>query len=255
MRVIIIEDEIVATKYLSKILNKMDQEVEVVKTLDSVKSSIKYLKKYKGFELIFADVQLGDGICFEIFKEVAISVPVVFTTAYDEYAIKAFKLNSIDYILKPLKQEDIEFAIEKYKQGKMNSQSALDQITSLIKVPESKPLRCINTLLIQSRSGLVPVKVNKFSFFYLESNIVRGVTASNKSYVIDKTISELEEGLSPELFYRANRQLLVHHDAVDRVYHYYHGKLRISVEPNFDDTIIISKAKSKDFKNWLTSSY
>ncbi len=254
MKVIIIEDELKATKYLIKLLHKLDPLIEVVKTLDSVKSSVRYLKKHNSFELIFSDVQLGDGISFEIFDEVDVSVPVIFTTAFDQYAIKAFKLNSIDYVLKPIKEEDLEFSIEKYKKGKIGSQNVLEKVTSLLKTSESDSNDLtVHTLLIQSRSGLVPVKTREFSFFYVENTTVIGIITSKNRFIVDKTIGELEKELDPILFFRVNRQMLVHRDAIDRVYHYYHGKMRISVTPTFDDDIIISKAKVKNFKNWLTA--
>ena len=253
MKVVLIEDEITAAKYLIKLLNKIDQRIEVICTLDSVKSSVRYFKKYNDYDLIITDVQLGDGICFEIFEEISVSAPVIFTTAYDHYAIKAFKLNSLDYILKPIKQDDLEFAVDKYQKAQKNSKNVLDQVTSLMKATESKSKTYTRTLLIPNRDSLIPVKVDSFSFFYLESNIVRGITNSGNIHIIYKTISELEDEVDPNHFYRANRQLLVNRNGIDRVHNHYHGKLKISMTPNFEDDIIISKAKSKGFKNWLIS--
>ncbi|WP_024771368.1 LytR/AlgR family response regulator transcription factor [Aquimarina macrocephali] len=253
MKVLIIEDEVSASKLLVQLLNEINPEIEVVKVLDSVKSSIVYLKTHDDFELIMMDVQLGDGICFEIFKEVKITQPIIFTTAYDQYAIEAFKVNSIYYILKPLKKEELNNALLKYKNSKVDTQAIFQQMELLFKRAKNVSENYTSTFLIPSKSGLVPLKVENFSFFHIEMNIVRGVTFSNKSYILDKTISELEEELNPQLFYRANRQLLVNRNAIGRVYHYLYGKLKISTQPEFKEPIIISKAKSKIFKSWLTT--
>ena len=253
MKVLIIEDEISASKFLVQLLKEIDPEIEVVHVLDSVKSSIVYLRKHNDFELIIMDIQLGDGICFEIFKEIEITQPIIFTTAYDQYAIEAFKVNSIYYILKPLKKKELCNALLKYKNTKVDTQAIFQQMQLLFKEAKYIPETYTSTFLIPSKSGLVPLRVEDFSFFYIEMNIVRGVTFSNKSYVLDKTISELEEELNPQLFYRANRQLLVSRNAIGRVYHYLYGKLKISTQPEFKEPIIISKAKSRIFKNWLTT--
>ncbi|WP_281988683.1 LytR/AlgR family response regulator transcription factor [Aquimarina aggregata] len=254
MKVLIIEDEVSAKKYLIQLLNKIDPNIEIVKTIDSVKSAVKYLKKENDFELIFMDIQLGDGICFEIFEQTFVDIPIIFTTAYDQYAIEAFKVNSVYYLLKPIKEEDLENALLKFKKTRTHINHQHDQLNMFLKKMQGgSKNKHTTTFLISDKNALLPIKTKDFSFFFIESNIVRGVTFSNKSYALDKTISELEEELDSELFYRVNRQLLVNRNGVDRVYNHFYGKVKIDVTPEFDGPIIISKAKVKTFKSWLVS--
>ncbi|KAA1244451.1 LytTR family DNA-binding domain-containing protein [Aquimarina sp. RZ0] len=252
IKAILVEDEIAAGKNLIDLLYLENTEIEIVEILDSVKSAIRYFRKNRDFDLVFMDVHLGDGICFEIFEKIELNTPIIFTTAYDQYAIETFKVNSLYYLLKPIRKKELIHAITKFKKNTYNGvQKEFDLLLENLKAKRKK---YHSTLLIPNRGDIIPVKVKNFAFFYIKTGIVRGITFSQESFTFDKKIQELEKELDPESFYRVNRQFIINRDAVDKINYPFYGKIKVTVTPEIDDSIIISKAKAKDFKNWLMSN-
>ena len=252
MKVVIVEDEIAASDNLIHLLNTIDSNIEVLKVLDSVKSSIKYFSEEHEADLIFMDIHLADGISFEIFDAVTLNAPIIFTTAYDQYAIKAFKVNSVDYLLKPIDEDELSNAIQKFKSESTKDQSNT-QIDGLLELLQNKSKSYKKTYLVHHRDELLPIKTDDIAYFYIETGIVKGVTSTNKSYIIDKKLEDIENELNPENFHRINRQFIINKEAIANVKVYFNGKLVINVNPPFSDRIVISKAKASEVKNWINS--
>jgi two-component system, LytTR family, response regulator len=253
MRVVIIEDEFAAAKNLVAILKEVDAEVEVLALLESVSKSVSWFQSNPAPDLVFMDIQLTDANAFKIFESCKVSCPVIFTTAFNEYAIRAFKVNSIDYILKPVNQDKIAFALNKYKQLKLSNQLMADQgVLSLLKDLKKDLTKSYKkTFLIRKKDRLLPIAVTDFAYFIIENGIVYGITRDAKSLPINFTLEEIEIQVDPGLFFRANRQFILSKQCIREVSLYFHEKHSVSVSPVSKEKIIISKAKSSEFKSWL----
>ncbi|MFD1292386.1 LytR/AlgR family response regulator transcription factor [Lutibacter holmesii] len=254
MKVIIVEDEILASENLSYMLKEINSDIEILAVLDSVKSSIKYLEKGNNADLIFMDIHLADGTSFEIFEQVKIKTPLIFTTAYDQYAIKAFKLNSIDYILKPIDEEELENAINKYLElAEVSIPADNIQLENVLKLLNSEKKSFKSTFLVQSRDELIPLKISEIAYFYIEVGIIKAITLDNKSFIINEKLESIVEDIDTSKFYRVNRQFVVNREAVLKIKFYFNGKLVLKTTPPFKEQIIVSKAKATEFKNWMNN--
>lgn len=251
MKAVLVEDEISACENFMYLLQQIDASIEIVKVLDGVKSAIDYFKNNKEPDLIFMDVHLGDGIAFEIFEAVTISAPIIFTTAYDQYAIKAFKLNSIDYLLKPINEDELGYAISKFKENNVNAND-IKQIQKVLTEIKQQYKKYKATFLVHQKDALIPVKTIDFAFFYIELSLVKGITRTNETFILDRKMEDLEEELDPSLFYRINRQFIAQRTAIGKINYSFNGKLTITVSPKFNESIVISKAKSMHFKEWMS---
>lgn len=251
MKVVIVEDEIAASENLAYLINDIDPSIEVLAVLDSVKSSVDYFSGESEAELVFMDIHLADGISFEIFDQVELKIPIVFTTAYDQYAIKAFKVNSVDYLLKPISEEELREAINKFKSHSKDSELGSNKLDGLMQLLQTKDKSYKSTYLVHQRDELLPVKTNDISYFYIETGIVKCVTLTNKTFIIDKKLEDIESELDPELFHRINRQFVINRNAVANIKYYFNGKLIINVNPPFSERIVASKAKASEIKNWM----
>lgn len=251
MKVVIIEDEVAACDNFMYLLEQIDASIEVVKVLDGVKSAIDYFINNKEPDLIFMDIHLGDGIAFEIFESVTISTPIIFTTAYDQYAIKAFKLNSVDYLLKPINKDELENAISKFKENNVNTND-IKQIQDVLTEIKQQYKKHKATFLVHQKDALIPVKTKDFAFFYISLSLVKGITHNNETFILDRKMEDLETELDPTLFYRINRQFIAQRTAIGKINYSFNGKLVITVSPKFKESIIISKAKSTHFKEWMS---
>ncbi len=247
MKVVIIEDEITACENFIYLLHQINRKIEVVKTLDSVRSAIHYFKNNDEADLIFMDVHLGDGIAFDIFEEVTISI---FATAYDQYAIKAFKVNSVDYLLKPINKEELKNAIAKFEENSASIQD-IKKIQKVLAEIKQQNKTYKTTFLVHKRESLIPIKTEKIAFFNIDSGIVKGTTHSNESFIMDRKMEDLIADIDPALFYRVNRQFIVQRTAIKKINYSFNGKLTLTVSPKFIESIIISKAKSTHFKEWM----
>lgn len=253
MKVVIVEDEIAASENLIYLLNKIDAKIEILKVLDSVRSAIAYFSTSTEAELVFMDIHLADGISFEIFEQVCIEIPIIFTTAYDEYAIQAFKVNSVDYLLKPLNEELLSEAITKFKYYTVQNEPVSNQIQRMLDLLKTKNKAYKSTYLVQRRDQLMPVKTEDMAYFFIETGIVKGVTFERKSYIIDKKLEDIESEIDPSIFYRLNRQVVVNRNAISNINIYFNGKLIVNTTPSFEERIVVSRAKATEFKKWMSS--
>ena len=253
MNVLIIEDEPFAQKELIRILNQCDPSVRVLKCIDSIEESIKWLKENDSAELIFMDIQLSDGISFEIFNHIQVKTPVIFTTAYDEYAIKAFKVNSIDYLLKPIEETDLCNSLQKFRDLKDQferknqalSESQLKEVIGLIK-PTFK-----QRLITKLGDRIYYIETKDIAYIYSEEKVTFMITKENKRYMLNYTLEQVEKLLDPARFYRLNRKYLTHIDAIGTINKYFNSRLKVQLNPEVDDEILVSRARVSDFMDWL----
>lgn len=250
MKVIIIEDEPRTAKELSGILENLDSTITVLTILSSVASAIKWFQEETPPDLIFSDIQLGDGLSFEIFKAVQLNVPIVFCTAYDEYAIHAFESNSIDYLLKPLEEEMVERSLLKYNRIK-DHYSPLAYGASLNKVLVQLDSNYKQSLLVHYRDKIIPVKVAELCFVYATAGVTTLNTTTDQEYTVPFTIDQLESMLNPQLFFRANRQFIINRNSIQDIEHYFNRRLFLKLQCETPVKIIVSRLKVQDFLLWV----
>lgn len=251
-KIILIEDEPYNLRLLQGMIKKLRPDWEVVETFESVKNSVEWLRNNPHPDLFFMDIQLADGLCFSIFDQVEVKGMVIFTTAFDNYAIRAFKVNSIDYLLKPFKEKDLEAAIEKFESFKNRStetESSQDysEILDAIRKGEKKHRK---RFLISKGAAYYMLPVEEIAYFFSENRITTAVTFGSQNHVVDFPLETLEEQLDPELFFRANRQLIVNIQSIEKIENYFSGKLKVRLNPPFEGEPIISRLKASDFKEW-----
>lgn len=251
MTVLIIEDEAPAFRRLQKVLEETIPDVSIVEVLDSVSESVKWIRNHKLPDLIFMDIQLSDGISFEIFDQVTIDRPVIFTTAFDEYMLRAFKVNSIDYLLKPIKKEDMTQAIKKYEALKPQFGSVVPDIGDLVRRIDLHEKTYKSRFLIRQNDQLIAVEASQIAFFFTRHGVVHLVTHQKKTYLMDQNLEEIASQLDPSQFFRANRQYLISFRSIQAVHKYHKGKLLVETMPSAEEGVVISAEKASDFKQWL----
>ncbi|MEO9965737.1 MAG: response regulator transcription factor [Reichenbachiella sp.] len=252
MKVLIIEDEAPAFRRLQKLLEEIDPSIEIVEVFDGVKEAVKWFNNHQGPDLIFMDIQLSDGLSFEIFEQTEINNPVIFTTAFDEYMLKAFKVNSIDYLLKPINKDDLQHSLDKYRSLKSQfSDSQPTTIQDLIKNIRLDDRKFKSRFLVKMGEKMMSVETEDISCFMAKSGVVFLLTKAGKKYLIDQTLDEIIRELDPDKYYRANRQFVLGYSSIQAVHKY--GKSKLMVETNFDheEQIIVSSEKATSFKEWL----
>lgn len=253
MKVIIVEDELAASDNLIYMLQQLDSDVEIVKVIETVKAAVNYFGNDVEADVVLMDIHLADGISFEIFEQVTLNIPIIFTTAYDQYAVKAFKVNSLDYLLKPIDQNELEEALNKVKPQNNSSIDLDKQLEGLLAMVKQAKPSFKSTYLVQKRDELIPLKTSDIALFYIETGIVKAITNQNQSFIIDKKLEDIEEELDPEIFYRANRQYILSKTAIANLKFYFNGKLIVQTNPPAPERIVVSKAKATAFKRWLDS--
>jgi len=249
MQVLITEDEILLAKRLQKLLNAVAPDAEVVGITHGIKDTVEWLQTHSMPDLILMDIELADGQSFDIFQSIQINTPVIFTTAYNEYAIKAFKVNSIDYLLKPVKEEELAAAIEKFKT--LNKPATdIDALLNGIKnIAAGNNFR--NRFLVKQAQKLVSISVEDIAYFFSERGFSYIRTKQNQKYILDYTMDEVEKMLSPKRFFRANRQFLISFDSVVAIHTWFNQKLKVEVKPEMPEHVIISRDKANAFKAWM----
>jgi len=251
MKVLIIEDENFAAEKLEMMLKEIDPTIEIIAKLGSIKESVKWLLQNSA-DLLFLDIQLSDGISFSIFDQVAVNTPVIFTTAYDQYAIKAFQLNSISYLLKPIRKSDLADSFQKFKNLKSAFSIDFDALLSQIqgKQPDFK-----KRFLIQIGEKIRKVEVSEIAYFYAMEKGCFLRTFSGNNYPSEYTLDKLETLLDPAHFFRINRKYLVNMDAISNMVAWSRGRVKLELKPKTDEEFdtIVSIARSSDFKKWLSS--
>ena len=254
MTTIIIEDEQIAVQNLTRLISDVAPDITVQGVLQSVEETIEYFSRPVDIDLVFMDIHLADGLAFNIFDSVTITCPIIFTTAYDQYALEAFKVNSIDYLLKPIDKDELARAIAKYRRlSSSQSQQPLTPET----VASIKDLmlhhKYKSYFLIPLRDKLVPLNIADIAYIYLDDKISRVVTLSNQVFPIDKPLDALFAQLDPTLFFRANRQYIIAHKAVSDIAIWPLSKLHVTLSTPTPDKVIISRARSTEFKDWYTN--
>lgn len=254
MNVIIIEDESLIAKNLQRLLLEIDPGIKVIAVLESVAATVNWLNSNPHPDLLFADIQLSDGVSFDIFTQVKIDRPVIFTTAYNDYAIRAFKVNSVDYLLKPIDKEYLQAALQKFKQHHQKNQAGditgqLKELMQTLANPEEKKYK--ERFLAHYKSGIVPLPVNKVACF-VKDTIIYLITTDNEKLVTDySTIDEIEEVVNPAKFFRANRQSIIQINEVETYKKHDTGKIEVHLKCDKSLHIDISREKANDFVNWL----
>lgn len=260
MKVVIIEDEPLIAKNLQRLLKQIDTDVEVLAVLDSVSSSVNWLKENEQPDLLFMDIQLSDGVSFDIFNKTKIESPVIFTTAYNEYAIRAFKVNSVDYLLKPIDKEQLQLAIEKFKKYHAYRQAGFgvkndamsEQFKSLLENLQNKSTpKFKERFLAHYKGGIVPVPENKTAYFIKDTIIYLGNNDNEKLVTDYNTIDEIEEVMNPSNFFRANRQMIIHIEQVDTYKKHDTGKIEVHLKCDKNLRVDVSREKANEFVNWL----
>ena len=248
MKALIIEDEIMASQALCKLIEKVSPETEVIDVLQTIEESKSWFKENKMPDLIFMDIHLADGSSFAIFDKVDITCPVIFTTAYDEYALKAFEVNSIDYLLKPIGKKDLERAMNKLKSLTEVVNQNYKAFASLI---DGSKHKYKNYFLLPERDKLIPLAAKDIAYICIDGKMVRILSYDGKSYYTNQTLDELLEQLDASAFFRANRQYIVAREAIKDVSVWFGNKLALNLNVEVPDKIIISKARVSEFKQWF----
>ncbi|MBO5856099.1 MAG: response regulator transcription factor [Alistipes sp.] len=250
-RVIIVEDETAAAVNLRSMLASIDSNVEVLAVLESVEEAVEFFSSDVEADVVFMDIHLADGESFRIFQSVDINIPIIFTTAYDEYALQAFKVNSIDYILKPYKEEELRRALDKLERLTVGERTM--QKDSREKMVREVHGDNMQTMLLRYKDKLIPVTADEVAFFYTSEERVTVTTLKGDCYPVDKTLESLSQQLSPEKFFRANRQFIVSRRAVKDIAVWFGSRLALNLTIETPERIIISKARVPEFKSWLQS--
>ena len=257
LKILIIEDEENAAKRLISLIKKIDENITVLSIIDSVEDAIKWFENNKNADLVFLDIQLSDGLSFNIFEKVEVNTPIIFTTAYDEFALKAFELNSIDYLLKPIDNEKLKQSIIKFKKiSKNHTKNELNfDAQKLLEALKSQKKKTKTRFLVNKRDNLIVIDINEIAYFYTEDKAVFIVTLDSNKYLINNTLDNLEKEIEENLFYRINRQFFVSVKSILKITNHFNYKLKLELQPKILNTeIIISKSKTKDFKNWLSNT-
>lgn len=245
MKILIIEDEMPAAQRLTRLVHEVEPLAEVVEIVDSVEATLNYLESNPSPDLLLMDIHLADGSCFEIFKYKQIETPVIFTTAYDEYALQAFKTNAIDYLLKPIKKEELATAFAKFTQFSPNIQSKMDNLAT-----EMTP-QYVERFLIRTGQTYRVVELQDVAYFVSEDKISFAVKTDGKRYALDFTMDKLETMLNPKTYFRLNRQFITSLKAIEEMTAYSKSRVKVKLIPLSKDEAVVSSERTGEFKRWL----
>jgi two-component system, LytTR family, response regulator len=256
MKTVIIEDETLVAKDLQKLLRELIPDIDIQAVIPSLEEARKWFSTHEEPELLFMDIQLADGVSFDLFNHVKLECPIIFTTAYDGYAIRAFRLNSIAYLLKPVDKNELDRALAKFRRWAQPENATLqkEQMASLLKdlLNKEQQRRFKERFLVHTRNSLVPVPQEKIAYF-LRDELIYLVTVDNEKYVSDyHTMEEVEELVNPAVFFRTNRQSIIHIQSVGSVKHGVNGKLVVHLRQNLQSEIDVSREKAAQFKEWMS---
>ena len=248
MKILIIEDESLAAQMLQKLIMDVEPEAEILCKLQSVEESVDWLSNNPVPDLIFADIHLADGSSFAIFENVEVKCPVIFTTAYDEYALKAFEVNSIDYLLKPINREELAHAFKKYRNlGLMSINTKLP-----IESPGTdQPKKYKSYFLVPNRDRLVPMEINNIAYIYTGTKNVKVTMSDKTSFVLNLNMDEIMSQLDPSKFFRANRQFIVAKSAIKDLTVWFGSRLALNLKVETPEDVLVSKARAGEFKEWF----
>lgn len=253
MKILIVEDEYSVAQNLCDLLKELEPDIQVLAILETVSDALHWLPQHPNPDLGFFDIRIADGDSFEIFEKTKVDFPVIFTTAYDEYALRAFKVNSVDYLLKPVDEKALAAALKKYKSiysdKKVLRQDDLLEVFQDLRsasLPKYK-----KSFLVYIKDKILPVSVKRIAYFQLENEIVFCYTHKNEKYLLDQSLDKIEAQLDPDAFFRANRQFIIARTAVKSAVHHFHRKLKLELSPRSQTEVFVSKNKAGLFKKWL----
>ncbi|TYR32537.1 response regulator transcription factor [Sphingobacterium phlebotomi] len=247
-KILIIEDEKANSDRLTRLLTKIRPSYRVLDVLPSIKKSVSWFEVNTAPDLVFMDIRLRDGISFEIFNRTDLPCPVIFTTAYDEYAVQAFKYNSIDYLLKPIELADLELALTKYERAAIPPSQQEPLLKNLLDYMDQKIYR--KRFLIPYRDEYLRISTDEIAYFFSQDGVTSACLFNGKSYLIAQALDSLEQQLDPKQFFRANRQYIVSMNAVDKVHNYFNAKLKLEIR-NCQEGVIVSRIKAPLLRDWL----
>src|SRR3954468_5522364 len=257
MKILIVEDEDLAVKKLKKTLLTVDESATVVGEADSIRSTVNWLQNNPSPDLILMDIELADGQSFEIFNQVQVKSPVIFITSYDEYALKAFKVNSVDYLLKPVQKEDLHAALDKFKSMKMiysnDSEKSNISLDTLVKELQQKlqTKEYRKRFLVKHGQKLVSVEVEEIAYFFSDGRLNFFKTNDNRKFVVDYTMDELNDMLDPDKYFRISRSFFISVNSVNQIHDYFGNRLMLHLKPDSEKEALVSREKVTEFKNWL----
>ncbi|WP_266362455.1 LytR/AlgR family response regulator transcription factor [Tellurirhabdus rosea] len=253
MKALLIEDEYPAAERLEKLIRKLDPRIEIVAVLESVEAGKRWFAAGQPVDLIFSDIQLSDGLSFQIFEAFPAHSPIIFTTSYDEYAIKAFRVRSIDYLLKPIKLPELAEAIRKYRDLKQefSPDAYARKVESLLDSLEMTRRTHKSRFLVKNGEQLIPLAQDEVAYFYTANELTCLVSRDGKQYLVDYTLEDLEARVDPLRFFRLNRQFIAQVSSIHRIHTYFNGKLKIELRPEAAQEVLVSREKAPAFKAWL----
>lgn len=248
MKILIIEDERQAANRLIRLIGVHFELAEIIQDIDSVRKAIAWFSQNSEPDLIFCDIQLADGISFEIFEQVKLSTPIIFTTAYDHYAIKAFQVNAIDYLLKPVDPKELARAVVKFKENQIKPNLDLDTIKEML-APKAASFK--SRFLVRFGEKIQSITIEEVAFFFSEARITFLQTHEGKKYVLESPLEQTEAQVNPSNFFRLNRKYLCSLASIEGIFSYSNSRLKVTLKNSTDSDILISREKVTDFKSWL----
>jgi DNA-binding LytR/AlgR family response regulator len=251
MRIVIIEDEPHAAQRLSGLVLELIPEAVILAKIDSVKKSVQWFKENKMPDIIFMDIQLADGLSFQIFEQCEVKSPVIFTTAYEEYALKAFKVNSIDYILKPVDKDELQASLKKLSNLSSNESGTAKLLNNIGEAVHMLMKKYKSRFVIKVGEHLRTIDVSTIRYFYSQDKTTFCVTGDNRNFILDYTLEQLEEIIDPVEFYRINRKYLVRSGAIQDIISYTNSRLKLILKGSTDSDVIVARERVQDFKAWL----
>lgn len=253
MKTLIIEDEQIAASKLIDLIHQYDPKIEILDQIDSVEDAVDWLNDHPTPDLLFLDIHLADGSSFEIFEQAEVKSPVIFTTAYDQYAIQAFKTKSVDYLLKPIKFPDLKAALDKYRElfERPAPQEFGKEMRALASLIQSRQKEYKTRFLVKVGNVIKTISITEVAYFIFEDRTTLLVTKENRRYPVKNTLDELEEMLDPVQFARANRQFIICIDAIQKIHPWFKGRLKLDLKPAQGVDLVISSEKTRGFKEWL----
>ena len=251
MKILIFEDEPLAAARMKRLVEELQPDVEVLACLSSVQAGFDWFDQNDVPDLLLLDIHLADGSSFELFEQIDTEIPVIFTTAYDQYAIEAFRVNSIDYLLKPIRVEALNQALEKFLKRQPNGTTAPQDLQGLIHSLQRLTPSYQKRLVIKYGPHIKAIEIQDIAYFYIESKVTLLRTFEGKSYAADQNLDQLEQILDPEVFFRVNRQMIVHIRGIEQMYAYSKSRVKIDLTPPLDQEVIVSADRSPHFKRWL----
>jgi DNA-binding LytR/AlgR family response regulator len=247
---LIIEDEPPAAQRLSKLVRELRPDWTILQTLDSVEDAVDFFENNPSPQLVFMDIQLADGLSFEIFKKTKVNCPIIFTTAYNNHTLDAFKVNSVDYLLKPIDKNELASALDKFEATRLPAVNT-ELITELVKQIAPKSEKERKRFLVKTAGRLSFVPVEEIAYFFSDDGHAFIHTKNGDRFLVDHTIEEIEHDISPDHFFRINRKMIVHIDSIVRIEHHFNNRFLIETQPKFEEEIIVSRLRVQEFKDWL----